>query len=79
MAAHRGGIRTVICPKENEKDLKDIPREIMKDLKIIMVDHVDQVLVNALDIKNPKELFKFRSQKDVGLKANFTGQTVQHH
>jgi ATP-dependent Lon protease len=75
MAAHRGGIRTIICPKENEKDLKDIPKEIMKDLKVILVDHVDQVLVNALDIKNPKELFKLQKDANFGIKSNFTGQT----
>jgi ATP-dependent Lon protease len=74
MAAHRGGIKTIICPKENEKDLKDIPKEILKELKVILVDHVDQVLVNALDIKNPKELFKVQKERDFGIKANFTGQ-----
>lgn len=79
MAAHRGGIKTIICPKENEKDLKDIPKEILKDLKIILVDHVDQVLVNALDIKNPKELFKLQRDQAFGLKANFTGHEYQQH
>jgi ATP-dependent Lon protease len=77
MAAHRGGIRTIICPRENEKDLKEIPKEVMKDLKIILVEHVDQVLVNALDIKNPKELFKSMRERDIGLKANFAGHTHQ--
>lgn len=76
MAAHRGGIKTILCPKENEKDLKDIPKEILKDLKIILVDHVDQVLVNALDIKNPKELFKVQKETVVGIKAHFTGQAL---
>jgi ATP-dependent Lon protease len=79
MAAHRGGIKTIICPKENEKDLKDIPKEIMKDLKVILVDHVDQVLVNALDIKNAKELFKVPSERQFGIKANYTGETLAHH
>lgn len=78
MAAHRGGIKTIICPKENEKDLKDIPKEVMKDLKIILVDHVDQVLVNALDIKNPKELFKVQREREMGIKANYTGHSFQH-
>src|SRR5690606_18105052 len=63
LAAHRGGIKTVICPKENEKDLKDIPKEILKELKVILVDHVDQVLVNALDISKPQDLFKVRSDR----------------
>ncbi|MEY4617095.1 MAG: ATP-dependent protease [Pseudomonadota bacterium] len=76
LAAHRGGIKIVICPKENEKDLKDIPKEILKDLKVILVDHVDQVLVNALDIKNAKEVFKSRGGADSGLKAQYTGQSV---
>jgi ATP-dependent Lon protease len=76
LAAHRGGIRIIICPKENEKDLKDIPKEILKDLKVILVDHVDQVLVNALDIKNAKEIFKSRGAADSGLKAQYTGQSV---
>lgn len=77
LAAHRGGIRTIICPKENEKDLKEIPKEVMKDLKIILVDHVDQVLVNALELKNAKELFKARGERGSGLRAQYTGHTQQ--
>lgn len=76
LAAHRGGIKIIICPKENEKDLKDIPKEVLKELKVILVDHVDQVLINALDIKNPKELFKTQSEREFGIKANYTGQHV---
>ncbi|MGZ3743012.1 MAG: endopeptidase La [Pseudobdellovibrionaceae bacterium] len=80
LAAHRGGIKLIMCPKENEKDLKDIPKEVMKELKIILVDHVDQVLINALDIKNPKELFKVSKETDYGVKAQYTGQSLhQHH
>ncbi len=76
LAAHRGGIKTVICPKENEKDLRDIPKEILKELKVILVDHVDQVLVNALDISKPQDLFKVRSDRVFGLKAQFTGHSM---
>lgn len=76
LAAHRGGIKVIICPKENEKDLKDIPKEVLKELKVILVDHVDQVLINALDIKNPKELFKTQNEREFGIKANYTGQQV---
>lgn len=78
LAAHRGGIKTIICPKENEKDLKDIPKEVLKELKVILVDHVDQVLVNALDIKNPKELFKHQREPDFGIKAQYTGLSIYH-
>ncbi len=79
LAAHRGGIRTIICPKENEKDIKDIPKEVLKELRIILVDHVDQVLVNALDIKNPKELFKNRAERGSGVKPQHTGHELQTH
>lgn len=77
LAAHRAGIKTVICPKENEKDLKDIPREVMKDLKVILVDHVDQVIVNALDIKNAKDVFKLKAERAAGIRAQYTGHTQQ--
>ena len=79
LAAHRGGIKTIIVPKENEKDLKDIPKEVIKDLKIFLVDHVDQVLVNALDIKKPNELFKNRAERGLGLRAQYTGHEMQAH
>ena len=76
LAAHRGGIKMIICPKENEKDLKDIPKEVLRELKVVLVDHVDQVLINALDIKNPKELFKMSSEREFGIKAHYTGQHI---
>ncbi len=77
ISAHRGGIKTIICPKENEKDLEDIPKEVRKDLKIVLVDHVDQVLVNALDIKSAKDIFKARTDATLGLRAQYTGHTNQ--
>lgn len=78
LAAHRGGIKTVIIPKENEKDLKDVPKAVLKDIKVILVDHVDQVLVNALEIKNAKELFKQRAERTSGIRAQYTGHSLQH-
>ncbi|MBQ7738290.1 MAG: endopeptidase La [Desulfovibrionaceae bacterium] len=48
-AAKRGGIKKVIVPKDNEKDLRDVPQEVLKDLEIVLVDQVDDVLLNALD------------------------------
>ncbi|HND84163.1 MAG TPA: magnesium chelatase domain-containing protein, partial [Pseudobdellovibrionaceae bacterium] len=79
LAAHRGGIKIVICPKENEKDLKDIPKEVLKELKVILVDHVDQVLINALDIKNPREIFKVQKEEDIGVRAQYSGQSIAPH
>jgi len=48
LAAHRSGIKTVIVPKENEKDLVDIPKDIRKDLNLVMVKNIDEVLKVAL-------------------------------
>jgi ATP-dependent Lon protease len=47
-AAHRGGIKKVIIPKDNAKDLKDVPKNILKALEIQEVTHMDQVLQHAL-------------------------------
>jgi ATP-dependent Lon protease len=49
LAAHRGGIKTVIIPKENEKDLRDIPENIKQDLTVVAVDWIDEVLDLALE------------------------------
>ena len=48
LAALRAGIKTVFIPKDNEKDLADIPDNVKKGLKIFAVSHVDQVIAQAL-------------------------------
>lgn len=48
IAAHRAGIKTVILPKENKKDLEDIPKNVLSGLKFVFVEQVDQVLKKAL-------------------------------
>lgn len=48
LAAHRAGIKTVILPKDNVKNLEDIPDNILKDIKIIIVENLDEVLKKAL-------------------------------
>ncbi len=48
LAAHRAGIKEVLIPKDNEKDLVDMPKKIIDDIKITPVDHADQVLKVAL-------------------------------
>lgn len=79
LAAHRGGIKMIICPKENEKDLKDIPKKVLQQLKIILVDHVDQVIVNALDVKKPEDIFKMKiSAEAQGVRAQYLGHTQTH-
>jgi ATP-dependent Lon protease len=48
LAAHRAGLKTIILPKRNEPDLDDLPDEVRKALKFVMVDKVEQVLATAL-------------------------------
>jgi ATP-dependent Lon protease len=48
LAAYRAGIKTVICPKDNEKDLRDVPKHVLKNLEIVLVETLDEVLRNAL-------------------------------
>lgn len=48
IAAHRAGLRTIIMPKENRKDLEEIPKEVTRDLRFVFVSHMDDVLKVAL-------------------------------
>ncbi len=48
LAAHRAGLKTVILPKQNEKDLEDVPREVRRSLNFILAEQVDEVLEAAL-------------------------------
>ncbi|MEX2090689.1 MAG: endopeptidase La [Candidatus Paceibacterota bacterium] len=50
LAAHRAGIKTVVMPSENKKDLEDIPPEVKKDLKFVFAKNMDEVLKTALRI-----------------------------
>jgi ATP-dependent Lon protease len=58
IAAHRGGIKKVLIPKENEKDLKDVPKVISKQLEIALVEHMDEVLSHALILDEGASIFK---------------------
>jgi len=58
LAAHRGGIRRVLIPAENEKDIQEIPSVILKSIEIETVEHMDQVLRKALVLENPEEYLR---------------------
>ena len=58
IAAHRGGIKKILIPKENEKDLKDVPKTISNQLEIVSVEHMDEVLSHALILDEGDSLFK---------------------
>ncbi len=58
LAARRAGIKTVILPKENEKDLEDLPKYLRKDMHFIFATTVDDVLAAALRKKLPRTIVK---------------------
>ncbi|EZP76360.1 ATP-dependent protease La [Parageobacillus genomosp. 1] len=53
LSAHRAGLKKVILPKDNEKDLEDIPDVVKKDLQFVLVSHLDEVLQHALAGEQP--------------------------
>jgi ATP-dependent Lon protease len=48
LAAKRSGINTVLLPRKNEKDLRDVPPQVLNNVHIILVEHMDEVLAAAL-------------------------------
>ena len=60
LAAHRAGIKKVLLPKENAKDLKDIPEDVKQEMEYVFVERIEEVLIHALDIEisTPLELFE---------------------
>jgi ATP-dependent Lon protease len=61
LAAHRAGLKSVILPKRNEKDLDDLPQEVRKELRIFLVERIDEALDFALS---------GGKKKDIALAAN---------
>src|SRR5262249_1983096 len=57
LAAHRGGIGTVIIPKENRRDLREVPRRVLKTTRVVLGDHGDEVLREALGVADPGAVF----------------------
>ena len=55
LAAHRAGIKMVLIPKDNERDLKEIPPKILKSVELIRVEHMDEVLRKALVLDDPEQ------------------------
>ena len=51
LAARRAGMKRVALPHRNEPDLKDVPEEALKDLQIVFVDHIDELLEQTLEPK----------------------------
>ncbi len=58
LAAHRLGITTIIVPRDNKKDLGEIPKRVRKALRIVLADYVDEVLREALKLEKPDDFFR---------------------
>jgi len=63
LAAHRAGIRKVLLPEENKKDLEDVPEEVRNELEFIPVETIEEVLKHALDIDLPRPIVSFAGSK----------------
>jgi ATP-dependent Lon protease len=57
LAARRGGVERVLIPKENEREFKEIPSRVTRSIHIQLVEHMDDVLKNALLLENPDSLY----------------------
>ena len=78
LAAHRGGIKTVIIPKENEKDLREIPANIVADLNVVAVDWIDEVLDLALESQPQAVVGEIISKDENGSKKEEAGRPSTH-
>jgi ATP-dependent Lon protease len=74
LAAHRGGIKKIIIPKENEKDLHDIPASVLRQVEVVAVEHMDEVLSHALIIPEGETLYK---SSDVALGVTTSGDGAE--
>jgi ATP-dependent Lon protease len=51
LAAHRAGLKVVLLPRRNERDLDEVPEEVRRELKFVFIDTVDDILREALEPK----------------------------
>ncbi|MCL7487628.1 MAG: endopeptidase La [Desulfobulbaceae bacterium] len=74
LAAKRGNITHVLIPKENERDLSEVPQRIRGSLQVDLVDHVDEVLQHALKVREGEDLFT-----DVSMESIYKDITLSSH
>jgi len=70
LAAKQAGIKKILIPAKNKKDMTEIPSEIVSGLELVFCDHVEQVLKHALNLSQPESFMKV-----VGLKVVETTPT----
>jgi ATP-dependent Lon protease len=77
IAAHRHQIKLVVIPRENEKDIKDIPARILKVVELVPVDHMDEVLKLAMAVDDPESLFKTPTPPPVATEQAYVAEGEQ--
>jgi ATP-dependent Lon protease len=83
LAAHRAGIRYMVIPAENRRDLSDIPQNVRRKIEVKLVEHMDEVLAIALsspiDENSSAEHKKSEiRENDLGLPADSQGSSIRH-
>jgi ATP-dependent Lon protease len=79
LAAHRAGIKTIILPKDNEKDLSEIPQIIQEQLSIKFVETMDEVLKIALDgTISPREEKEEKLEEFNAISKDFSQESITH-
>lgn len=71
IAAHRAGLKTILIPKKNEKDLVDVPKRVQREMQFVFVDRMDQVL--------PVALMKRRDSRNLGGRVDANGTHARVH
>ncbi|WP_027189954.1 endopeptidase La [Fundidesulfovibrio putealis] len=79
LAAHRGQIKKVLIPDDNAKDLKEVPEAILKELEIVQVKNMDEVLEQAIICEAPGKLFCGRDNAVEPLASSLLKAEYQHH
>ena len=76
LAAHRAGLKNIVLPKDNEKDLADIPKNVLDALDIYMVETMDEVLKIAL--AEPLPVLPAAAPADTEVEPAISDDTITH-
>ena len=77
LAAHRAGVRTVVIPEDNARDLDDVPEDVRADLTVVLADHVDDVLNTALHAQPRAEVDRLAPELKNGAARDGARRTTE--
>ena len=85
LAAHRGNVEKVLIPADNKKDIEEIPKKVLKKVELVPVEHMDDVLKQALILNEGEELFAPEEErmpfclKDIPKNGDSSSSSVTAH